>query len=66
MASKSFNDAAQLQVPDDHLGIFSGTRNESITLADVDVCDEVKVAVQAGLEGQCVAVPHLENPTTIE
>ena len=62
MACESFDNFAQFEVPDDDLGILASTCNESIALADVDVCDEIKVSMQTSLEGERVTVPHLDNP----
>ena len=64
MASQTFDDSAHFQSPYDDLSILSCARDEAIALADVDVRDEVQVAVEARLQGQRVPVPHLENPTT--
>ena len=45
MACQAFNDFAELQVPNDHLSILAGTSDKSIAFADVDIGNEIKVAV---------------------
>ena len=64
MVREALHDAAELQVPDDDLSILTSACNESIALADVDVGDEIKVAVKACLEAQSVAVPDFDNATS--
>ena len=66
MVGEALDDATHLQIPNDHLRVFAGASDESIALAHIDICDEVKVPVQAGLQSQRVSVPYLENPTTLE
>ena len=66
MVREALDYAAQLQVPDDDLSILTSACNESITLADVDVSNEIKVAVQACLEAQRVTVPDFDDPTLDE
>ena len=58
MASQALDDSTHFQIPNDHLSVLTSTRNEAIALADIDVSDEVQVAVQACLQGQSVPVPH--------
>ena len=63
MACQAFDYSTHLQVPNDHLGIFSCAGDKTIALADVNVGDEVEVAVEASLQGQRVPVPNLKDPT---
>ena len=49
MAHEPLDNPAHLKVPNDHLGIFAGARNEAIALADVDVGDEIAVPVETRL-----------------
>ena len=49
VAHEPLDDSAHLKVPDYHLGIFAGASNEAIALADVDVGDEIAVAVETRL-----------------
>ena len=65
MAHKPLDDSAHLKVPDYDLGIFAGACNEAIALADVDVGDEIAVAVETSLQVERVAVPDLDNPTAM-
>ena len=66
MAGEALDYAAHLEVPNYHLSVFSGTGNESIALADVDICDEVEMAVQTRLQGERVSVPDLEDPKVVK
>ena len=61
MARESFDYTAHFEIPNDHLGILAGTSNESIALAHIDICNEIQVTMQAGLEGESVTVPHLKD-----
>ena len=61
MARQPLHNSPHFQIPDDHLGVLARTGDESIALADIDVGDEVEVAVEAGLQGERVTIPHLED-----
>ena len=64
MACHAFDDSAHLQIPNDHLGVLAGARDEPVALADVNVRDEVEVPVQARLQRQRVPIPNLQYPVT--
>lgn len=49
VAHEPLDNPAHLKVPNDDLGIFAGARDEAIALADVDVGDEIAVAVETRL-----------------
>ena len=62
MACQAFDYSAHLQIPDDHLGVLACAGDKTIALADVNVGDEVEMPMQAGLQGQRVPVPNLQDP----
>ena len=49
VAHEPLDNPAHLKVPNDDLGIFAGARDEAIALADVDVGDEIAVAMETRL-----------------
>ena len=63
MTCQALDYPAHLQVPNDDLGVLACAGDKSIALADVNVGDEVEVAVEASLQGQRVPVPNLKDPT---
>jgi hypothetical protein len=50
VAGQSLDDSTHFEIPNNYLGIFSSTGDKSIALADVDICDEIKVSVQTRLQ----------------
>ena len=50
MGCESLDDTTQLEVPNDDLGILARARNKPIALADVDIRDVVKVAMETRLQ----------------
>ena len=49
VAGEALDNSAHLQIPDNHLGILASRCDKSITLANVDICDKVKVAMETCL-----------------
>ena len=66
MAGEALDNSAHLQIPDNHLGILASRCDKSITLANVDICDKVKVAMETCLQAQGITVPHFDDPEHIQ
>ena len=49
MACQAFDYSTHLQIPNDHLGIFSCAGDKTIALTDVNVGDEVQMPMETGL-----------------
>ena len=45
VASQSLDDSTQFQIPDDNLRILASAGNKSVALADIDVCNEIKMTM---------------------
>lgn len=63
MVGQSVDQFACRKFPDDHGGVFARTSDESAAQAHTDFGDVVGVALQTGLQHQCLAVPDLQAPT---
>jgi len=50
VAGQALDDSAHFEIPNYYLSVFSSTGNKSIALADVDICDEIKMSVQTRLQ----------------
>ena len=49
MAHEPLDNPTHLKIPNDYLSIFAGACNEAIALADVNIGDEIAVAVETRL-----------------
>ena len=61
MLLEPLDDAARGKVPQDKLGIVARRGDELVALADVDVCDEVLVTVERGLQSKAISVPDFND-----